>query len=323
MSSTNCVDSLPNLVKSCSRKYLFSVYLLPVFTFKYKYAIVYPDIILHEVRSRVAEGAFSQNFRFSSVSTCPRIAFLASPVEDAQHARLALIERYGNWTADRADVICALGGDGFMLQILHRYGGPNAHPIFGMRLGSVGFLMNDYSQEDLDQRITRAVPAVLPALQAEVKTKNGSSKVLLAYNEVALLRQTRQAAHVSIVLNGAQRIERLVGDGLLVATPAGSTAYNYSAHGPILPLRSHTLALTPLAVYRPRRWRGAILHSDTHICLRILDPDKRPVSVASDSQEIRHALEAQIRLSFDHFATLLFDSEQSLEERIFNEQFVI
>ena len=254
--------------------------------------------------------------------TCqPRIAFLASPVAHAQTARARLVARYQNARVDDADVLCVLGGDGFMLQMLHRYGGRNGRPVFGMRMGSVGFLMNAFEETNLPARLAKALPAVLNPLHVTVTTDCGACQILRAYNEVALLRQTRQTAHLAIELNGQQQIACLVGDGILVATPAGSTAYNYSAHGPILPLRSRTLALTPLAVYRPRRWRGAILHAETQMRVTILDSSKRPVSVTADSHEIRHAVEVRVHQTQDHSVTLLFDDEHGLEERIFNEQF--
>ncbi len=252
-----------------------------------------------------------------------RIAFLASNTESAQQARLALVKRYGDRSIEEADVLCALGGDGFMLQTLHRHGGVGK-PVFGMKLGSVGFLMNQHrGEEDLVTRLANAEPAHLRPLQMLVQTESGASAGSLAYNEVSLLRQTRQAAHFSVDLNGQTRIDELVGDGVMVATPAGSTAYNYSAHGPILPLGSHTLALTPIAPYRPRRWRGAILKGDTEVRFRVLDPYKRPVSVTADSHEIRDVLEVTISESKEHRVTLLFDPEHNLEERIFSEQFAV
>lgn len=218
-------------------------------------------------------------------------------------------------------MLCPLGGDGFMLQTLHRHGAVGK-PVFGMKLGSVGFLMNQFRDDDLPGRIKRAVPANLRPLEMIAHTESGATSGSLAYNEVSLLRQTRQAAHLSIDLNGQTRVEELIGDGLIVATPAGSTAYNCSAHGPILPLGSHTLALTPIAPYRPRRWRGAILKADTEVCVRVLDQHKRPVSVTADSHEIRDVVEVTIRESADRSVTMLFDAEHNLEERILREQFV-
>ncbi|AMU98177.1 inorganic polyphosphate kinase [Xanthomonas citri pv. fuscans] len=254
----------------------------------------------------------------------PRIAFLASPAELAVAARARLTQRYGDHALDSADIVCALGGDGFMLQTLHRHGASDK-PVFGMKLGSVGFLMNQYrdNEDDLLERLQRAEPAYLRPLEMQVHTESGASAGSLAYNEVSLLRQTRQAAHLSIDLNGQTRIAELIGDGVMVATPAGSTAYNYSAHGPILPLGSHTLALTPIAPYRPRRWRGAILKADTEVRFRVLDPYKRPVSVTADSHEIRDVVEVTIRESAQRQVTLLFDPEHNLEERIFSEQFAV
>lgn len=251
----------------------------------------------------------------------PRIAFLASAAQPAQAARVQLIEKYGDHPVADADVLCALGGDGFMLQTLHRHG-RIGKPVFGMKLGKVGFLMNQYRHDDLLLRLARAEPTNLLPLEMLALTESGTTAGSLAYNEVSLLRQTRQAAHISVDLNGQTRIDELIGDGVMVATPAGSSAYNYSAHGPILPLGSHTLALTPIAPYRPRRWRGAILKADTEVRFRVLDPYKRPVSVTADSHETRDVVEVTIRESTQHRVTLLFDPEHNLEERIFNEQFV-
>jgi len=252
----------------------------------------------------------------------PRIAFLASNTDAAQRARAELVARHGDHAIDAADVLCALGGDGFMLQTLHRHASAGK-PVFGMKLGSIGFLMNQFRGDDLVDRLARAEPAHLRPLEMLAQTESGTTTGSLAYNEVSLLRQTRQAAHLRIDLNGQTRIEELIGDGVLVSTPAGSTAYNYSAHGPILPLGSHTLALTPIAPYRPRRWRGAILKADTEVRMQVLDPYKRPVSVTADSHETRDVVEVTIRESREHRVTLLFDPEHNLEERILSEQFVV
>ena len=219
-------------------------------------------------------------------------------------------------------MICALGGDGFMLQTLHRHGGLGK-PVYGMKLGTVGFLMNHFHADALLERIAAAEPAKLRPLEMVAQTESGASTGSLAYNEVSLLRQTRQAAHVRIHLNGQPRLDELICDGVMVATPAGSTAYNFSAHGPILPLGSHTIALTPIAAFRPRRWRGAILKADTEIRFEVLDPYKRPVSVTADSHETRDVVEVVIRESSDRIVTLLFDPEHNLEERILSEQFVV
>jgi len=207
-----------------------------------------------------------------------------------------------------------------MLQSLHQHA-DSGLPVFGMKLGAVGFLMNQYRAEDLLDRLRAAEPAVLRPLEVIAVTEAGTNISLLAYNEVSLLRQTRQTAHLRVHLNGQVRLEELVCDGALVATPAGSTAYNFSAHGPILPLGSSIIALTPIAAFRPRHWRGALLRADTEIKLEILDPYKRPVSATADSHEVRNVLEVRIRESRDRTVTLLFDPEHNLEERILNEQF--
>jgi len=249
-----------------------------------------------------------------------RIVFVAGQTEEAQAARTALAARYGDAPIDSADVIVALGGDGFMLRTLHRHLA-RALPVYGMKLGTIGFLMNQYHQADLPERIMRAQPSVLRPLLMEVGTEAGNSVSALAFNEVSLLRQTKQAAHVRVSLNGVVKIEELICDGILVSTPAGSSAYNLSAHGPILPLGSQLLALTPISPFRPRRWRGAILPAVTEVRFEILDPYKRPVSATADSHEVRDVVEVSIRESREQTMTLLFDPEHNLEERILNEQF--
>jgi NAD+ kinase len=254
--------------------------------------------------------------------TPPRIALLANPTEDAQAALAALAARHGQHAPDDADVLVALGGDGFMLQTLHRHGDMHK-PVYGMKLGSVGFLMNHYREDGLLERIAAAEPAVLHPLEMLAQTESGASVGSLAYNEVSLLRQTRQAAHLAIDLNGKPRLDELICDGVMVATAAGSTAYNFSAHGPILPLGSSVIALTPIAAFRPRRWRGALLKSATEVRFRVLDPYKRPVSATADSHEVRDVVEVTIRESRDRTVTLLFDPEHNLEERILSEQFVV
>jgi len=251
-----------------------------------------------------------------------RIAFLASQSEDARAQLAALTAQYGQHAPEEADILCPLGGDGFMLQTLHRYSECGL-PVYGMKAGTVGFLMNHYRAEDLLERLAQAEPAVLRPLDMCAQTESGLRVSSLAYNEVSLLRQTRQAARFSIALNGQVRLDEMVGDGVLVATPAGSTAYNYSAHGPILPLGSQVIALTPIAPFRPRRWRGALLKAETEICFRVLDPYKRPVSVTADSHEVRDVIEVTIRESREHTVTLLFDPEHNLEERILSEQFLV
>lgn len=257
----------------------------------------------------------------------PKLAFLASPADDAQQALASLAAAHGQHDPSVADVLVALGGDGFMLQTLHRHGGLGK-PVFGMKLGTVGFLMNHHREDPstgaaLYARIAAAEPAVLRPLEMVASTESGASVGSLAYNEVSMLRQTRQAAHLAIELNGKPRLDELVCDGVLVATAAGSTAYNYSAHGPILPLGSGVMALTPIAPFRPRRWRGALLKADTEVKFRVLDPYKRPVSVTADSHEVRDVVEVTIRQSSERSVTLLFDPEHNLEERILSEQFMV
>ena len=251
----------------------------------------------------------------------PRLAFLASNADDAQAALARLQAAYPQVAPDDADVLVALGGDGFMLQTLHRHGGLG-RPVYGMKLGTVGFLMNHAHGANLPERIARAEATVLRPLRMRALTESGTTVEGLAYNEVSLLRQTRQAAHLAIDLNGQERLDELICDGVMAATPAGSTAYNFSAGGPILPLGSNVVALTPIAPFRPRRWRGAVLRADTEIRFRVVDPYKRPVSATADSHEVRDVVEVTIREATDHTVTVLFDAEHNLEERILAEQFV-
>lgn len=254
------------------------------------------------------------------LSSRPRLAFLAAPSAEAQALRAELAQRYDDHAPGEADVLVALGGDGFMLQTLHRHGG-HGKPVYGMKLGTLGFLMNQHRGDALIERLHAAEPAVLRPLEMLVQTESGASVGSLAYNEVSLLRQTRQAAHIRIDLNGQTRLDELICDGVMVATAAGSTAYNFSAHGPILPLGSNVVALTPIAAFRPRRWRGAVLKADTEVRFTVLDPYKRPVSATADSHEVRDVVEVTIRESRDRTVTLLFDPEHNLEERMLAEQF--
>ena len=251
----------------------------------------------------------------------PRIAFMASPSENAAEALTALTAIHGQSTPEEADVLVALGGDGFMLQTLHRHG-DLGKPVYGMKLGTLGFLMNQHRAESLHERIAAAEPSVLRPLQMLAQTESGARIQSLAYNEVSLLRQTRQAAHIAIDLNGEERLDELICDGVMVATTAGSTAYNFSAGGPILPLGAQVIALTPIAPFRPRRWRGAVLKADTELRFRVLDHYKRPVSATADSHEVRDVVEVIISESSSHTVTVLFDPEHNLEERILSEQFV-
>ena len=254
------------------------------------------------------------------MDSTPRIAFLASRADDAQRACAELVKLHGDHAPEDADILVALGGDGFMLQTLHRHGSLGK-PVYGMKLGTIGFLMNQQRVDGLVERLHAAEPAVLRPLEMVAQTESGASVGSLAYNEVSLLRQTRQAAHLSIELNGQVRLDELICDGVMVATPAGSTAYNFSAHGPILPLGTNVVALTPIAAFRPRRWRGAVIKADTEVRFRVLDPYKRPVSATADSHEVRDVVEVMIRESHDRTVTLLFDPEHNLEERMLAEQF--
>ncbi|MBS0486679.1 MAG: NAD kinase [Proteobacteria bacterium] len=248
------------------------------------------------------------------------IAFAAAKTDEAQTALADLRARYGEVPAEQADVIVALGGDGFMLRTLHRHLALGK-PVFGMKLGTVGFLMNQYRAEDLRERLARAQPTLLHPLVMDTAGESGATTTALAFNEVSLLRQTKQAAHIRVSLNGATKIDELMCDGVLVCTSAGSTAYNLSAHGPILPLGADVLAITPISPFRPRRWRGAILRAGTEVKFEILDPYKRPVSATADSHEVRDVVEVTIRESREKSVTLLFDPEHNLEDRILNEQF--
>ncbi|MBE5314709.1 MAG: NAD kinase [Xanthomonadales bacterium] len=249
-----------------------------------------------------------------------RIAVLASRTPEAQAARAELEALHPAVELDQCEAVVAIGGDGFMLQTLHRTQSFGV-PVFGMKTGSVGFLMNAWRADGLVERIQAAEAAVLRPLEMLAISESGSSSGALAFNEVSLLRQTKQAAKIRIRLNNAVRLDELVCDGIMVATPAGSTAYNLSAHGPILPLDSSVLALTPISPFRPRRWRGAILRSDAEVSFEILDHYKRPVSATADSTEIRDVVEVRVRQSPERTVRLLFDPEHNLEERILAEQF--
>jgi NAD+ kinase len=248
------------------------------------------------------------------------IAFVASKTEEAQAALAEMRRRYAEVALDKAEIIVALGGDGFMLRTLHRHLALN-RPVYGMKLGTVGFLMNQFHSEGLNERLARAQPTALKPLVMQAVGESGTTATSLAFNEVSLLRQTKQAAHIRVFLNGVAKIEELMCDGVLVATSAGSTAYNLSAHGPILPLGADVLAMTPISPFRPRRWRGAILRAGTEVKFEILDPYKRPVSATADSNEVRDVVEVTISESRERTVTLLFDPEHNLEDRILNEQF--
>ncbi|PSL22138.1 NAD kinase [Shimia abyssi] len=250
-----------------------------------------------------------------------RIAFLASEAPVAQTARAALVGRYGNHDVDGADVIVALGGDGFMLQTLHGFQNLNL-PVYGMNRGTVGFLMNTYAESDLPERLTAAEEEVLNPLAMQATCLDGSSHHALAINEVSLLRAGPQAAKLRITIDGRLRLEELVCDGALVSTPAGSTAYNYSAHGPILPIGSDVLALTAIAPFRPRRWRGALLPKTAHVRFDVLEAAKRPVMADADSRSVQNVTAVEIFSDIKVRHRILFDPGHGLEERLIREQFV-
>ncbi|MBV9079034.1 MAG: NAD kinase [Methylobacteriaceae bacterium] len=250
----------------------------------------------------------------------PAIAFVASTTSAAEDAMACLSARYPAVEADRADVIVALGGDGLMLQVLHRFMG-TGKPIYGMNKGTVGFLMNDFREEDLLARVVEAERSVAHPLIMEVRDTEGRRHVARAINEVSMLRQTHQTAKLKVEVDGQVRLEELVADGILVATPAGSTAYNLSVNGPILPLNAPLLAMTPISAFRPRRWRGALLPDRAEIKLSVLEPDKRPVSAVADHTEFRRVCDVMIRMDYATDLVMLHDPGHSLDERILREQF--
>ncbi|MDP3801693.1 NAD kinase [Brevundimonas sp.] len=249
-----------------------------------------------------------------------RIAFAASDRPEAQAARDRLAARYGSVDAAEADVIVALGGDGFMLETLHTVM-ERRTPVFGMNRGSIGFLMNDFEEDGLPERLAAAGRAVIHPLQMDARTEAGQTHSGLAINEVSLLRQTRQSAKLRISVDDRVRLEELSCDGCMLATAAGSTAYNLSAHGPIIPLGAPVLALTPISAFRPRRWRGALLPHTARVCFEVLEADKRPVSATADSLEIRRVNRVEVRERRDIALTMLFDAGRSFEERVLAEQF--
>ena len=255
------------------------------------------------------------------MSTPLKLAFLASQHTGSQTALSQLSQEYPPHAPDEADVLVVLGGDGFMLHTLHEHGASKL-PVFGMRMGDVGFLMNRYQPQGLLQRIGHAREVTLNPLIMKAFGADGQAHQAQAINEVALLRQTNQAAHIKVMVNGHVRLEKLVADGVLVSTAAGSTAYNLSAHGPIVPLGTEAIVLTPISPFRPRRWQGAILPSHAKIEFEVLNPERRPVSVTADYDEVRDIARVVIQQDSSTSHRLLFDPEHSLEERIINEQFL-
>jgi len=251
----------------------------------------------------------------------PRLHFTASNAPLAQTSRGDLVARYGDVAREEADVIVALGGDGFMLQTLHA-SQELAVPVYGMNRGTVGFLMNAYDEDDLVERVQAAETAVINPLRMQAECTDGERREALAINEVALLRAGSQAAKLSISVDGKLRMAELICDGALVATPAGSTAYNYSAHGPILPIGADVLAVTAIAAYRPRRWRGALLPKRAHVRIEVLEPEKRPVMADADGRPAGNVLAVEVVTATDIEHKVLFDPGHGLEERLIREQFV-
>jgi len=247
--------------------------------------------------------------------------FTAAAGAEAHRALDSLVTRYGQFTLDQADVIVALGGDGHMLATMHDTMA-RALPIYGMNLGTIGFLMNDFNDEGLLDRLSKAETAVVNPLRMRARDTEGRMVEALAINEVSLLRETRQAAKIQVEIDGKIRLPELICDGILLATPAGSTAYNLSAHGPILPLDANSLALTPISAFRPRRWRGALLSHKAAVKFTVLEHDKRPVSAVADHTEVRTVASVSVSAARDVALTMLFDAGHSLAERILLEQFV-
>lgn len=257
----------------------------------------------------------------------PRLAFVSSDTPEAREATTRLRARYPESPFEEADVIVALGGDGALLKTLHRTletDPPRLRPVFGMNRGSVGFLLNRFNEDQLIERIAAAQAVTLLPLRMRAWCKAGDAPFeSLAINEVSLLRETYQAAKLRIEVDGVVRIDELVCDGALVSTAAGSTAYNFSAHGPIIPLGAGLLALTPISAFRPRRWRGALLRHSATIRFDVLEPDKRPVSAVADDDEVREVLRVDVCEDARHPLTLLFDPDMSFEERVLAEQFAV
>ena len=246
---------------------------------------------------------------------------MASESPEAEDELKRMRARYGDAGAEEAEIVIALGGDGFMLQTLHAFLA-HGRPIYGMNFGSIGFLMNEFREEDLHERLAAAEPARMHPLRMTATTSAGQSVESLAFNEVSLLRETRQAAKLRIFVDGKVRIPELICDGILISTPAGSTAYNLSAHGPILPIDADLLALTPISAFRPRRWRGALLPHRARTRFEIMEAEKRPVSAVADNREVRHVHVVDVAEDRSITMTMLFDQGHSLDERILAEQFV-
>jgi NAD+ kinase len=249
-----------------------------------------------------------------------KIAFVASETKEAERAHKRLVKLYGDVPPGKADVVVALGGDGLMLQTMHRHLHSRI-PIYGMNRGSVGFLLNDYKENGLKERLQKAEVSIIHPLRMTAHDKHGVTHEALAINEVSLFRQIYQAAKLRIAVDGKVRMDELICDGVLVSTPAGSTAYNLSAHGPILPINAPLLALTPISPFRPRRWRGALLPNDAQVTIEVLEPDKRPVSAVADATEFRDVVRVEVSEESGIDIFMMFDPGHTLAERILSEQF--
>jgi NAD+ kinase len=249
-----------------------------------------------------------------------KLAFVASETPEATVARRDLVERYGEVPADEADVIVALGGDGMMLQTLRAFMNTDK-PVYGMNRGSVGFLMNEYRVDQLRERLALSVVTAIHPLRMTAVDAAGETRTELAINEVSMLRQTYQAAKLRISIDGKVRLDELICDGVLVATPTGSTAYNLSAHGPVIPIQAPLLALTPISPFRPRRWRGALMPNRVTVAIDVLEAEKRPVSAAADHNEIRDVVRVTVREDHRQRSLVLFDRDHNWDERILAEQF--
>ena len=250
----------------------------------------------------------------------PRIAFVASPIAEAQDARARLAKRYGDAAPGETDVIVALGGDGLMLQTLHRFM-TSGKPIYGMNRGTVGFLMNEFSEDRLPERLAEAETTQIHPLLMRAVDAKGARHEAHAINEVSLFRQKHQAARLRILIDGKERLAELVADGVMVATPAGSTAYNLSAQGPIIPIRAPLMALTPISPFRPRRWHGALLPNSAKVVIDVLEAEKRPVAAVADHDEVRDVRSVEIGMDHKISIPMLVDPGHSLDERILREQF--
>ena len=248
------------------------------------------------------------------------LSFLAGDTPAAQSAAKRLAALYGNDRAEEADIVVALGGDGFMLQVLHRFMG-TGKPIYGMNQGTIGFLMNDFHERALRERLAAAVENEIRPLEMIALDADGTTHEAVAINEVAIFRQSYQAARLRLLIDGQVRLDELICDGVMVATPTGSTAYNLSAQGPIIPMRAPLLALTPVSAFRPRRWRGALLSNHQTVEIETLEADKRPVNAVADHTEVKSVVKVTIRESGEARSLILFDKDHSWEERILAEQF--